>query len=788
LVLERLTAAEGVAHYIASHIKLAETEVDYSSYAFFDLLSQALFSFNATSSACFTDNAGNVFGQITSLTHGQNSFLYTDASGELCRIACDGSCQLDVDKSDAIFCNNSSTMEKPWIIDGDQHVVDNAHWVSLFNWGKDSYISFIVTVHKNSVFKGTASIDFALEDIIKLIQFSANGTMAAGTDNNDKSKNPAASTDPAQGSLPYLVVLINRNTMNVLASTDPMMHVGGYNETTDSYQTFKFSHFNESIKEVGIISRYVDGSLGGWQNVVDQESFWSEDYVVSLVPIERNGLSMMLVFAVKQMVVQLPVMSIVFPIIVTIVFMFVLLFIAIIVMNTVIRTSVAMKELSELNFEKASLKENSHFNEVLAIQSSFTKLKAATLALTKYVSPLVVKQLLHRRIEEGAAVEMDLMHLSIMFVDMIGLKDSIVQMPEKNKSAAFTDIVSKWFAVVGKVVDNNRGMIDKFIEDCVMALFGAPEAYDNNELNACRTALVLSRRFETFKKNVGLKNVAQLQFRAGLHSGYVLVGNVGTADHINYTVCGICANTASRMTELCGKYCLAPLITGDIYDRVKEKYLCAFIDVVLLRGHKFVHTRVYHLMCEKERATAEEQKIAKYFSKIHTCMSKGQKKAAKLTIEHMLDASWSGRYLTALRILRSRIISRGLTRKMYMMSTVPPNDLTTHTLHYRNEDASPTSPRSPNGERGRRSTDRLPPSFLGAFGRTAERLMSQKRLRVREGEPQFDLLSPRGRKFDPSIFDDATIVEVVPPPPDYNDVVAGDNADDDDDDDDDDDM
>jgi len=474
--------------------------------------------------------------------------------------------------------------------------------------------------------------------------------------------------------------------------------------------------------------------------------------------------------------VQLPPMSIIIPIIVTIVLVFLMLVITMFVMRSVMRTSVAMKELSELNFENATLKEKSRFKEVQEIQDSFTKLKAATLALTKYVSPLVVKQLLKKRNEEGAAVEMDLAHLSIMFVDMIGWKDNMLLTTGRSRSANFTEILSKWFAVVGSVVSRNRGMIDKFIEDCVMALFGAPEQYPENELDACRAALMLSRRFDAFKKRIGLKDVAQVQFRAGLHSGYVLVGNVGTADHINYTVCGMCANTASRMTELCGKYSLAPLITGDVYEHVKEHYLCAFIDVVLLRGHQFVHTRVYHLMCELERATPEEHRIAKSFSEIHRSVASGDKKRAKAVIERLLNASWSGKYLTALRLLRSRIISRALTRKMYGMTTTPPNDLSTKSLHYTGDDTSHSSstatdnfgPNRPQLTREHKSM--FIPFRRRSLDKITTRRRSMEHSRDLTSDKTFAPETPLARESnmvdsDSDTFtSEACIVDVIPPP------------------------
>ena len=429
----------------------------------------------------------------------------------------------------------------------------------------------------------------------------------------------------ADNSVARLIALIERDTLNVLATTSARMQMGGYDNATGTYNVHTITEF-ETRGGLWPVSCYVNATLGGWGAVNATTAFRTEGFVAALVPVTRAGLSLLLVFVARESAVQLPATSVVVPVLVTVALVLPMLVVTLGIIESVARSSRAMKALSELDFARAALRDGTRFAEVRAIRAAFAKLRSATLALTKYVSPLVVRQVLRRRDAEGAHVEMDLAHLSIVFADMGGLKEGTtttttttlgstgsgtgIGSNSGSTRADATDLLSRWFSTAGAVIDANHGMIDKFVEDCVMALFGAPEPLPANELCACRCALALARRFAAFKARAGLAHVAALQFRAGVHCGDVLVGNVGTADHLNYTVCGMCANTASRVTELCTRYALAPLVTGDVHARVKDVYLCALVDVVLLRGHRHVHTRVYHLIADHAHATPDDRRAS----------------------------------------------------------------------------------------------------------------------------------------------------------------------------------
>ena len=107
------------------------------------------------------------------------------------------------------------------------------------------------------------------------------------------------------------------------------------------------------------------------------------------------------------------------------------------------------------------------------------------------------------------------------------------------------------FDAMTDIIVKNGGTIDKYIGDCVMALFGAPRSYGDDAERAVKAALLLQEEIKNlsnrFRKMVG----GELEIRVGLNTGMVVAGFVGGHGHRNYTVVGDAVNLASRMEAAC---------------------------------------------------------------------------------------------------------------------------------------------------------------------------------------------------------------------------------------------
>ena len=104
--------------------------------------------------------------------------------------------------------------------------------------------------------------------------------------------------------------------------------------------------------------------------------------------------------------------------------------------------------------------------------------------------------------------------------------------------------------LIGKEVDAAGGTIDKYIGDSVMAFWGAPADDPEHAVHACRAALAIAATFEADNRRRAKKGYRPVRLRIGIHTGPVVVGNVGAPGRINYTLIGDTVNAAQRLEQL----------------------------------------------------------------------------------------------------------------------------------------------------------------------------------------------------------------------------------------------
>ena len=304
------------------------------------------------------------------------------------------------------------------------------------------------------------------------------------------------------------------------------------------------------------------------------------------------------------------------------------------------------------------------FREIRDMDDSFQKLKAGARALTHYIAPSVALEVLQSERNEWSRREVQ--NITIMFVGL----HRFTALSETMRYEQLSEILNKWFEVFGKIIYQHGGIIDKFIGNSIMGLFGAPRQLPSNEEAACRTALSMAVAMPQVNSWVEHKGIVHrtgpIGFHVGIHSGDVLVGHIGYSQHMNYTVCGNAANVASRVDQLGKEFMLSPLISGNVAERVKDVFLCVFLDARKIRGHKKTVTLIYHLLCLKtDSNTKVELAIVKTFNKIHRRIRKGRTEEANALIDRAAAEEYMADYVTALGIIRSRLNSGLLTPDMY---------------------------------------------------------------------------------------------------------------------------
>ncbi|UMG94442.1 adenylate/guanylate cyclase domain-containing protein [Nocardioides sp. TF02-7] len=128
--------------------------------------------------------------------------------------------------------------------------------------------------------------------------------------------------------------------------------------------------------------------------------------------------------------------------------------------------------------------------------------------------------------------------VSVLFVDLVGS----TRYATEHTPAEVVAVLNRFFAVVVDEVDRRRGLVNKFIGDAVLAVFGAPVEHDDHAGAALAAARAMAARLAD--------EVPEIGAGIGVATGTVVAGNVGHERRFEYTVIGDAVNTAARLTEL----------------------------------------------------------------------------------------------------------------------------------------------------------------------------------------------------------------------------------------------
>lgn len=136
------------------------------------------------------------------------------------------------------------------------------------------------------------------------------------------------------------------------------------------------------------------------------------------------------------------------------------------------------------------------------------------------------------------------LEVTVLFADMVGF----TAFSESTETEEVVDVLNQHFEVFHSIIDYYGGNVDKYIGDAVMAVFNHPKEDDNHVRNAVMAGVAMTeacRRLAILRKDG-----AEVSFRLGLNCGDVIVGNIGAAERLEYTVIGDAVNVASRMGGL----------------------------------------------------------------------------------------------------------------------------------------------------------------------------------------------------------------------------------------------
>lgn len=194
--------------------------------------------------------------------------------------------------------------------------------------------------------------------------------------------------------------------------------------------------------------------------------------------------------------------------------------------------------------------------------------------------------------------------LAILFSDI----RSFTTISETFEPDALVTALNRYFSVMVDAIMARGGIVDKYIGDAVMAVFGAPVRRDDDALQAVSSALDLQPVLAEFNRVQREAGLPEFKTGIGLSFGEVTVGNIGSEKKMDYTVIGDMVNLASRLEGLTKVYGQAVILSSSVYREVESVLPCRLVDTVLVKG-KTKGEKIYTTQRDPDERTREGWRV-----------------------------------------------------------------------------------------------------------------------------------------------------------------------------------
>jgi len=199
--------------------------------------------------------------------------------------------------------------------------------------------------------------------------------------------------------------------------------------------------------------------------------------------------------------------------------------------------------------------------------------------------------------------------------------------------------MNSYFNLATQVIIENRGTLDKYIGDAILALFGAPITYTDFERNAVKSALAIRKIASDIKKeHYSHPLLKDFHIGIGIATGEVIIGNIGSDRIFNFTGIGDKMNFGSRLEGLNKYYQTTIIIDNFTFNAVKDVFFCRKLDIVTVKGKSDVCDiyEVINTMDDMKNNPELSEIYHKYESALALMIAKNQSEAKTLFEEVLL--------------------------------------------------------------------------------------------------------------------------------------------------------
>lgn len=209
--------------------------------------------------------------------------------------------------------------------------------------------------------------------------------------------------------------------------------------------------------------------------------------------------------------------------------------------------------------------------------------------MNKVVSPEIARELLQRGVTLGGEER----EVTVLFADIRGFTALSEALPPEE----LVRLLNTYLGRMSRIIEREKGVIDKYIGDEIMAIFGAPLPQPKHAARAVAAAIGMLQELERFnaEQQAGSATAPVFRIGIGIASGPVVAGNVGAPERLNYTVLGDTVNLASRLQGLTKEYQAPLIMSQETCRQVEDQYACRLLGVTTVRGRQ-EQTRLYTVL------------------------------------------------------------------------------------------------------------------------------------------------------------------------------------------------
>ncbi|MCB0355455.1 MAG: HAMP domain-containing protein [Bdellovibrionales bacterium] len=196
--------------------------------------------------------------------------------------------------------------------------------------------------------------------------------------------------------------------------------------------------------------------------------------------------------------------------------------------------------------------------------------------LNKFHGSAIAEDLIAGNLELGGSKK----NVTVFFSD---IRD-FTKFSEGHTPEEVVEMLNEYFHIMVGIINKNGGVVDKFIGDAIMAVWGAPTPNDRDSQNAVTACLEMREALQILNEKRIARGQVPIKIGIGLHKGEAISGNIGSDERMEYTVIGDAVNQAARIEASTKAFGTDLLISDTLFELVKEEFVIKEAGKVEVKG------------------------------------------------------------------------------------------------------------------------------------------------------------------------------------------------------------